>query len=94
MQGGGLPARTSFASRACAPRAFQVSRPDLKVAGSPIVATADAELDLLDGDLRARTAEGRQHAVAVELWPSASPRYSATRRRASVATATSGSGSE
>ena len=45
----------------------RLSRADFEPAVKAGAFEADAELEQLDGDLCARTAEGRQHAVAVEL---------------------------
>ena len=53
---------------------YRPSRAEFERAVEAGAFKADAELELLDRDLRAKTAEGHQHAVAVELWPSASPR--------------------
>ena len=46
---------------------YRLSRAEFERAVEAGAFEADAELDLLDGDPRGRTAEGRQHAVAVEL---------------------------
>ena len=46
---------------------YRLSRAEFERAVEAGAFEADAEFELLDGDLRARTAEGRQHAVAVEL---------------------------